>query len=256
MADPPDPMHRFRWPELGEPYDTALRQTVAFVLGRTSPLGIIAAGSIVRGVPDPGSDLDIYVIHADPHRFRAQRWFSGVPAEVFVNPPASVRGYMAEERRSGRPCTAHMLATGFVVLHCDPVIAELRAEAEESLRAGPDVTEETLLYRRYLTADTLDNARDAATGDPACANLILHTAVQDMLSCYFLIRGEFIPSAKRVLATVREQAPHLAALVEGFCSAADTQARLALADRIADATIGVRGFFEWESAPQRVDPPS
>jgi hypothetical protein len=40
-----------RFPELPEPYDSALREAVAYVLDRVEPLGIIASGTIVRGNP-------------------------------------------------------------------------------------------------------------------------------------------------------------------------------------------------------------
>ncbi len=70
--------------------------------------GIIVAGTHISGNPDPTSDLDIYVIHAHPQRQRIQKRFKGVPAEIFVNPPAAIRRYFAEEVR--RPSTAHMLA--------------------------------------------------------------------------------------------------------------------------------------------------
>ena len=53
-----------------------------------------------------------YVIHAQPQRQRLQRRFHGVPAEIFVNPPHTIRGYFENEHRDGRPCTVHMFVTG------------------------------------------------------------------------------------------------------------------------------------------------
>jgi predicted nucleotidyltransferase len=50
------------WPDLPERFDMALRELVSFVLARFNVAGIVAAGSIVRGTPDPTSDLDIYVV--------------------------------------------------------------------------------------------------------------------------------------------------------------------------------------------------
>ena len=90
------------WPQLSEPYDRALRAAVAFILERFAVDGILVGGSIIRGNPHPGSDFDIMVLHRKNQRQRLQRFFHGVPAEIFVNPPQSIRGYFVEERRNGR----------------------------------------------------------------------------------------------------------------------------------------------------------
>ncbi len=240
---PPD----CRWPEVVEPYATALRRAVAFVCTRTEPVGLFACGSILRGAPDPGSDWDLYVIHRESGRFRVQERFAGVPAEIFVNTPESARAYMREEQEDGRPITAHMLATGFVVLDRDPIVAALRAEAAACLQAGPRVSPERIVCQRYLAADALDNARDVLPRDPSCATLILAGAVKAMLECRFLTAGRFIPGAKDLLAETRALDPELGELVDGFFVAADAEIRLALAERIADHTIEARGFFAWES---------
>ncbi len=36
-------------------------------------------------------------------------------------------------------------------------------------------------------------------------------------------------------------------------TATDLDARLCLAERLADRTIGARGFFEWETMPEIVE---
>jgi hypothetical protein len=47
------------FPDLPALYSGALRQAVAYILGVTEPLGIVASGTILRGNPSPSSDLDI-----------------------------------------------------------------------------------------------------------------------------------------------------------------------------------------------------
>src|SRR5438128_286942 len=138
-----------RYPPLPEPYAGALRDAVAFVFSRFEPIGIVATGTIVRGNPSPSSDLDLYVIHRDPRRQRLQRRFRGVPAEIFVNPPERVEAYFAEERAEGRPLTAHMLATGFVVLRTDPVLDDLRARAAAQLADPPRLDDRALRVKAY-----------------------------------------------------------------------------------------------------------
>jgi len=115
-----------KWPELEEKYDLALRSAVDFILENYSVLGIVVSGTIIRGNPDPSSDLDIYVIQSEPFRQRLQKLFNKIPAEIFINPPKAVEGYFEKEQEARRPLTAHMLATGFVILELDPIINKLQ----------------------------------------------------------------------------------------------------------------------------------
>ena len=80
-------LEQCQWPDLPEKYASALRSAVGFIAENLEPIGIIASGTILRGNPDPASDLDIYVIHRAAKRQRIQKFFAGVPAEIFINPP-------------------------------------------------------------------------------------------------------------------------------------------------------------------------
>src|SRR6185437_6672056 len=90
------------WPSLPEPFGTALRHAVEFIRREFEPVGVIATGTIVRGTAHKSSDLDLCVVHRAPHRRRIQRYFDGVPAEIFINPPSAIRAYFAEEDQDGR----------------------------------------------------------------------------------------------------------------------------------------------------------
>jgi hypothetical protein len=130
------PLDRCAWPPLGEPYATALHEAVRYIFGRWAPVGIVAAGTIIRGHPGPASDLDLHVLHRRPERRRVQRFFNGVPAEIFVNLPERVERDLAGEQRDGRQTTAHMLATGAVVYAADATLAQLRERAPAATPAG------------------------------------------------------------------------------------------------------------------------
>jgi hypothetical protein len=143
---------RCEWPDLAPKYDAALRSAVRFITQTFEPVGIIASGTILRGTPDPASDLDIYVIHLKSTRQRIQKFFEGIPAEIFVNPPEKIEQYFEEEQQSGRPLTAHMLATGFVILDLDPVVETLRRKAKSCLAQPPTTSAQTIEMLRYLTA--------------------------------------------------------------------------------------------------------
>mgnify|MGYP001765530049 CR=1 FL=1 len=240
------------WPDLPERYDLALRQAVAHILGRYTPVGIIAAGSILRGKPDPGSDLDIYVLHLAPFRQRLQKFFNGVPAEIFVNPPPAVEGYFTSEGASARPITAHMLSNGFVILDRHPVVQQLRQRARELLVTPPTLTPAQHTWKRYWASNLLEDAVDVTEHDPQTAQIFLNQAVFAMLQYYFEANGRFIPRTKELLAQLDALDPSLAALAREFYSSSDFTSRLSAAEQITDHTIAMRGFFEWESDPEPV----
>jgi hypothetical protein len=240
-------MQACRWPGLSEPYAGALQEAVRFLLDRFDLAGIVASGSIIQGNPDPASDLDLYAIHREPRRQRIQRLFDGVRAELFVNPASAIRGYFREERQAGRPCTAHMLATGFVVLAQDPLVAVLLAEAREELAKRPDLSPLELTWKRYGAADGYENAMDIAVRDPANASLILHQAVREMVEYQFLAANRWLPRTKRLLADLAEWDGELGRLARSYYQESDPSTRFALAEAIAHRTIGATGFFEWES---------
>ena len=239
-----------KFPFLAEPYAQALHQAVAFIFLRTAPVGIIASGSILRGNPDPASDLDMYVIHRQPYRQRIQKFFNGVPAEIFINPPGQVERYIAEEQAENRPITAHMLGTGFPVLEIDPVVDELRQLALQSLANPPAASPESLLFKRYMAANWLEDAADLALRDEASANLFLSQAVLEIMRCNFFAAQKYLPRNKELLTATEGLDPQLGALIRRFYLSADCPSRLALAYQIADRTIKIRGFCEWESTPE------
>jgi predicted nucleotidyltransferase len=235
-----------QFPELMPPYDEALHQAVDFILGRFDVLGIIASGTIIRGNPKPTSDLDMYVIIAQTQRQRLQRWFNGVPAEIFVNPASKVQEYFVEDSNSGRPITAHMLATGFVILERDEIVGKLQEQAREVLEAPPALTDDELRPIRYTAALQYEDALDMID-DPATATMILGQAVHSMLHVAFRQAGRWLPREKELLTALNDLDPKLAAWVQEFYATPTFERRLQLAEQIAKATIKETGFFEWES---------
>lgn len=241
------------WPPLPERYDAALREAVAFILSRfAETVAIAAAGTIVRGSPSVSSDFDLYVIHEAGYQQRLQYIFSGVPAEIFVNPEVQVCIYLDREQEDGRPITAHMLATGFPVLDRTGVLARLRARGRELLETGPSVPEDTT-SPRYLIGSLYEDATDVVDHDPDTARLFANRVVWEALAPVFSFRGRFIPRPKDLLAGVRELDSELHELIVGFLNESDARRAVAIAGEIAERVAGVRGFFEWESPPRTID---
>jgi len=241
------------YPALAEPYHTALREAVRFILDRyDDAVGIIAAGSILRGQGRATSDLDLYVIRTRPQRQRVQRWFNGVPAEIFVNPPHKVERYFAEERRASRLVTAHMLANGAVVLALDPVVDHLRTQAQAELQRSPVPSDADLRWERYLAALELEDGLDILDEDPAGGAMILGGAVHKMVRYAFRQAGRMIPRDKDLLSALETLDPALAKAARRFYRERDPATQRTIAEQIADRALGVRGFFEWESEPEEV----
>lgn len=242
---------RCNWPELPEKYEIALRSAVEFILKNFTVVGIIVSGTIIRGNPDPSSDLDIYVIHNQPYRQRLQKFFQGIPAEIFVNPPEMVEKYFEEEQSARRPLTAHMLSTGFVILNLDPVIGELRRKAEKLLSYPPEAPKD-LTYQRYLAALLYEDAADCMGRDPETAQMIVYRAVAEMLNFCFIKEGRFIPRQKSLLEELTRMDAKIGDLARSFYQTSTLDEKMELAERLADQTIGKRGFFEWQMPPEEI----
>ena len=242
-----------RWPELSDPYNAALKEAVAFILERFEVYGILVCGSIVRGNANPHSELDIMVLHAQDQRQRLQRFFQGVPTEIFVNPPQSIRSYFQGERNRGRPSTAHMWATGFVVLDRDPLVNVLRREAAEWLQKSPDLPPLALTMDRYFNADEFENALDIVDNDSAMASLLMHHAVFSMVAYYFLARNLNVPRHKEMLARLKAVDPPAGQLVQRFLTEPDLARKFEWGKQVAQTLNGDIGFFEWETELEKVE---
>lgn len=245
-------LRQCRWPELSDPYDAALKEAVAFILERFKAHGILVSGSIVRGNPNPHSDLDIMVLHAKNQRQRLQRFFQGVPTEIFLNPQQSIRSYFQSEHKRGRPSTAHMWSTGFVVLDCDPVVNVLQQEAAEWLQKSPDLSSLELTMDRYFNADEFENALDIADSDPAMAILLMHHAVFSMVAYRFLAANLNVPRHKEMLARLKGIDPLAGELVQRFLTEPELARKFELGKQVAQTLNGDISFFEWETVLEEV----
>ena len=139
------------------PFDQAVAELEAHVRATWQPLGILIAGSFVRGEAGPTSDLDVFVIHDRPWRLRAQRRFAGVPAELFVNPPAQIRRYFASEHAAGRTITGLRLSSAGLA-RLDQLDVAARARRRRSLRGQVAGAERSELRRGCVSAQASHDA--------------------------------------------------------------------------------------------------
>src|SRR4030095_9432541 len=244
------------FPKLPAKYDMALRDAVSFVLGSFKPVGIIASGTIIRGNHDATSDIDLWVVHLEPNRQRIQKFFNSVPFEIFVNPPWTIRSYFSQDQSNARPITAHMMATGHVVLAKDAIVNELRQKAQWLLTQPPDLTEEAIQRARYTAATRFEDATDIGKRNPIGASMLLSQSLVEMIRFAFMNARRFIPRDKDLLEEFSLLAWDSAANGQNFFQTSDYDERLRLATRIADEILGVRGFFEWTSSVEVREPPT
>lgn len=236
-------------PELGAPFDEALRQALEYLDTLPEPvIGVWLAGSLSRGEGDVNSDLDLYVLVDVGHRRRLSRRFNGVPTEMFLNPPRRARQYFEEDRALGRRPSLDMMAYGLILF--DPVseCAAITAEARAAIDLGPNVDPVALETRRYLATDKLDNAGDVAERDPATARLLASVAVHEAMILSFLQRGRWAPRDKELLPKLRTVSPEAAALVDRFHATGELETAAAA----VEALVGKRTFYEWETPPEPV----
>jgi hypothetical protein len=163
-----------------------------------------------------------------------------------------VENYFVEEGAAHRPITAHMLATGFVILELDPVVSTLRQRAAEILADLPESSPENLIMARYLAALLFEDAFDVVERDPATAQMLLSRAVTEILHYSFARAGRYLPRSKDLLVEAAKIDVEAARLAQAFFENSLFEARLKLAKQLADRILGIRGFFEWESVPEEV----
>ena len=239
---------------LSAKHRSALDAATVFVTERYSPWAIVAAGTIVRGTPDRHSDLDLYVLHDASFRQRVQRFFLDVPVEIFVNTEASVKGYLAEEEKDGHLFTAHMLATGIVIIGAsDPRLLELLTRAQQSLASTPSWTDSSILRSRYEAASMVEDAIDRREVDASAAMRFLMRGVDEAVSVWFKRRGLFIPRQKEILDNIQREEPEVARLLRIFWGDYPYAQRWDAGIAVSDQVLGTRGFFEWESDRESVD---
>lgn len=243
-------------PPLAEPYRTALDQAIVYIRESYEPLGIVASGTIVRGVPDASSDLDLVVCHEPPWRQRIQRRFTGVPTEIFVNPEFQLHRQMGQDTRAGRPVMAHMLATGAIVHDTGGIMTALQDRAIAVLDAGPEVPSEHLVWKRYGITTAFEDAVDLQNSDPDRAHTIVTEALIDAVKLHFLQYGRWLPRSKALLTDLDALDPALGQATRAALGAARLDERLELAAPLILRIAGATGFFAWEGEPQPLEPPS
>ena len=224
--------------------------------------GLLATGSLVRGEGHARSDIDLVVLWRRSGRQRFQRFFNGVPVEVFANSRAWLQYSMCVEAKSGRPVMAHMLATGTVLRDDTGCLAVLVGEAQRLMSSAPARPEDGGVADRYSAAcaveDALDLLSDQADTESIQGDtrLVLYRAVDAMIEYAFSSRGQWLPRGKQRLAALAEADPESSMALQAVMDASSKKTAAVELDAVARMLVGSTGFFEWESSLQAEDPPA
>nr|WP_221379318.1 nucleotidyltransferase domain-containing protein [Actinoplanes polyasparticus] len=180
----------------------------------------LLTGSVLGPARTPGSDLDIMVLRDEAPHFRESLRFRGWPVELFVNTPATLAAFLADDLAARKPSTHRMLATGVPLLG-DP--SEVTGQCAQILAAGPPGL--TMAERdrlRYGLTDLLDDHHHAT--DPGERVVIAAALWTETARAALAFAGWWLSSGKWLLRELRQQDPVLAAR---WLAARDDPAELA-----------------------------
>lgn len=240
-------------PLLSPPYDAALDLALQFIHETYEPVAILVSGTIIRGNPHTNSDLDLVVIHDEPWRQRTQRFFNGVPAEIFVNPSFQIERTFDQETAAGRPVMAHMIASGYILHDPFNVMAGLRSTALRCIEAGPQVSAEKMTQLAYLVTASFEDAVDIADIGPDRSRVLILSALDEAAKLAFLKAGKWIPRSKLLFSELDSLHPELASATRRAIAASTTAEAIASAEPVIQDVAGAIRFFEWETEPQHLE---
>jgi len=211
-------------------------------------MGIVLTGTIIRGNPGLNSDLDIFVIHGEPYRQRIQKFFNGIPCEIFVNHPDHIWRYFETDLKKNRPVSAHMLATGMVVSGGDNEEVQRIIKMAKEYSGRPLIPDDNLKTAdRYRIATLFEDATDLKEVDPATSLYFLNRAVTEAIDFLFMAGCRTLPRAKERIRQIEESWPEMGKLVTDYFEAREFDEKYAVARTLVEKSVGATGFFEWES---------
>lgn len=229
-------------------YTIALDKALTWVRKDFKPIGIIVSGSIIRGNPDLNSDFDIYVIHKDTFRQRIQRYFDGIPCEIFINNFRHVYGYLEQEHKENRPVTAHMISTGKVIDGADNLkLQKLIQSAKEFLMKSPPLTDTKRINMRYAISTLFEDATDVKDTDILTGTYFLNKLVSDIIDYTFRNNCIPLPRPKERIQYLEQNYPDIGKLIAGYYRTQGFYDKYGIAKTLVGMTIGEYGFFEWAS---------
>lgn len=175
----------------------------------------IIAGSTARGERTSTSDIDLLLIGDDLFDDDGQTGeaathaFEGEVFEVFAYTPDGFREWAERGIAQHRPVIVHMLVEG-LPFRDDGRLEPFRERWQRAVDAGPTLTAQESLLRRYVISDVLDDLVDAT--DPlerqVEASILFERTAELMLldAGRWIATGKWLPRRLRDLDPVRSDA--------------------------------------------------
>jgi hypothetical protein len=240
------------WPDLSKHYLDALKEGTEWIINEFHPIGLIATGTIVRGNPELSRDFDMSVIHEVPFRQRIQKTYKSIPFEIFINSPIPILGYFDDEYKSRRPCTAHMLATGHVLINKASIVTELITKAKTYLIMQPDYDNKKANLLRYTAATLLEDAIDLKDRDVGMANIYITDSLKAILEWFYYEERVLMPRKKELLMNTLKMNHEIGECSRNIMESIQLEDKIGYLKKLADLTIKTYGFFEWESEREEI----
>jgi predicted nucleotidyltransferase len=226
----------------------AIDEAIDWIRNTFNAKGIVVTGTIIRGNPGAHSDLDIFVVHEERYRQRIQKFFSGIPCEIFVNNLDHIYTYFETEYKDSRPVSAHMLATGMVVLgRDDEDIQKLIHAAKDFAAKSPILDHNRKTGHRYRIATLFEDATDLKDNDPVTCLYFLNRVVGEALDFLFINSNQPLPRAKERIRQIKASQPEMGRLIIGYFEAEELNEKYAIAKTLIEESVGATSFFEWDS---------
>lgn len=236
---------------MNDHYTIALDKALTWVRKHFKPIGIIVTGSIIRDNPDLNSDFDIYVVHQDSFRQRIQKYFDGIPCEIFINNFKHIYDYLEQEHKDNRPVTSHMISTGKVVEGVDNLeLQKLIQSANEYLLKSPALTHTQRINIRYAISTLFEDATDVKDKDTLTSTYFLNKLVSDIIDYTFLTVSIPLPRPKERIKYLAQNYPDIGKLITDYYRTEIFCNRYEIAKTLVGRSIGEYGFFEWDSGQE------
>lgn len=228
----------------------AIDQALTWINANYSALGIIVSGSIVRGNPNPNSDLDIFVIHQNVFRQRVQKFFNNIPCEIFINNIDQIYEYFEREQTTNRPVTANIISTGKLVQGSDnKQVLEIIKAAEKFSETSKNLAEEQMVTELYSIATLFEDAEELMESDTATSLYALDKAVAGIVEYIFLFKKRPLPRLKDRITTISEILPASGQLLISYFNVTALKDKIEFARQLILSIDGKTGFFEWSTKP-------
>lgn len=148
---------------------------------------ILVSGSYVTGNPSRHSDLDINILLRPDTtwRERGNEVIDGFLVEYFANPVGQVEAYFKKDFENGKRITAHMYATGTVLIDKDGYIGKLKKLATKYI-SKPFVLPNGFAIEtaKYLLWDSLDNLQEVYEASTLDYDLVYYAHLQRVFNEY------------------------------------------------------------------------